>query len=378
MRVTAALLGLLLSLPLAAQSPRDEMARARQAMAAGDHAAAAGHLRRVLEMEHDPLNRPYYQYLLARALAFQGAEDDAAAWLETIWKDGIEGPMASMAAGDPAFAAMRDEARFRELMAAMRATPATLVPLGRTIHAVEGGGAAILASLGADGVLLVDGGYPVRAEAIGKALREANPRPVRFVVNTHAHFDHIGANVLGRDAARLAHPTARRAMREPEEFVPGYRPEPLAQAAMPDVAVESPVTIHFNGETVRLIPLPAHTDGDLAVVFVEAAIVHMGDLYFPGGDTPVLWPGGDPRDFTSKLTDAIASLPDEGRVVSGHGAIVPLKELRAALNRTSAMLDLVEREAAAGKSDEEIAAALDAEGLPGRWSRVLRKGMARD
>src|SRR5215475_14512697 len=132
-------------------------------------------------------------------------------------------------------------------------------------YTLEGQGGMIGALVGPDGVFLVDTQFAPLTEKIVAAVKKISSGPIRFVVNTHVHGDHTGGNenfgkmgtvIFSRDQlrARLARPAGNA--------------QPAPPAALPVVTYDGPVTIHMNGEEVRLIPIrSAHTDGDTLVRF---------------------------------------------------------------------------------------------------------------
>src|SRR5262249_6301270 len=117
------------------------------------------------------------------------------------------------------------------------------------------GNAGILT--GPDGVFLVDAQFPQLTDKLMAAIKKVSDGRIRFLVNTHHHPDHtsdnanigmVGAVILSKDELR-AHLASGN--------------NPTAPAGLPVVTYQGPVTVHINGEDVRLIPVPhAHTDGD--------------------------------------------------------------------------------------------------------------------
>lgn len=360
-------LSLLLLAPLAsAQTYRDELRLARQAVERGDLEAHLAHLNRVLEMDHDRIGRPYYQYQIARAHALRGENETAMGWLENGWEEGIEGPMMSLAIEDPAFAETRELPRFAALVRAMENAPIRIRHLAGTVHQIDGAGCSLLASIGPDGILVVDTGYPITANAVAAAIRAISPLPIRYTINTHEHSDHLGGNaVLGAGAARIAHEDTRTAAAKAEEFVHGFTPAPHPETRWPNVTVDGAATVHFNGETIRIVPLPAHTTSDLVVHFVKAGVVHLGDNFFDS--LPLLYPGRDARRFFSTLGEIVDALPANGHVASGHSDTIPATKFRETWTRSLALLENVAAMKKAGRTEEEIFAATEKDGLPARY-----------
>ena len=83
--------------------------------------------------------------------------------------------------------------------------------VGGSVHMLEGSGGNIAASVGEDGVALVDDQFAPLVPKIEAALRGISSKPVRFVINTHWHGDHTGGNAqFAETAAILAHANVRR------------------------------------------------------------------------------------------------------------------------------------------------------------------------
>lgn len=208
------------------------------------------------------------------------------------------------------------------------------------VHLLEGRGGNIGVLVGADGVLMVDDQFAPLApklQAAIDALSRTNSKP-RFLVNTHHHGDHTGGNaIFGADATVLAHDNVRvrleTAARAKPELTPG----------LPVVTYADSATVHFDGETVRLVHYEhCHTDGDTVVYFESANVVHMGDLFFNGRFPFVdLDSGGSTLGLERAVGAILAELPDDVKLIPGHGALATKAELaryHAMLSDTIAIL----------------------------------------
>lgn len=232
------------------------------------------------------------------------------------------------------------------------------------IDAVGGfGGGNVAVSVGDDGLLVVDSMTKGIAPKLRAALTQLSPAPVRLVVNTHFHGDHAGGNVaLGSSATIVAHAGVRKrlqAMHMPEQ-------------GLPKVTYRDELTLHFNGEDIRLLHCPdAHTDGDTIVVFPQSKVVHLGDLYF-NGMFPAVYRegGGDWRGLIACLDHVLPQLPDDAVVIAGHGALSNMKELHVYLDMLKETTAIVEAhlhraETAQQMIDANVLAKFDALGKGG-------------
>jgi cyclase len=242
------------------------------------------------------------------------------------------------------------------------------------LYLLQGAGGNIAAVMGADGVLLVDDQYAELSERIRAAVQGlgVGDPTVRFVVNTHYHYDHTGGNLpfARAGAVLIAHDALR------SRFAAGgiagnggslTRPVPAAEPrALPVITFDHELTVHLDGEDIRVVHYPnAHTDGDSVVYFPQAHAVHMGDIFvrygFPFIDVNG---GGSVQGMIAACEEVLRTLPAEARIIPGHGELADpaaLREYLQMLKDTSAAVGAALR---AGKSLEQMKQAH----LLGAWS----------
>jgi glyoxylase-like metal-dependent hydrolase (beta-lactamase superfamily II) len=216
------------------------------------------------------------------------------------------------------------------------------------IDAVGGfGGGNVAVSVGGDGILLVDTMTKGIAPKLRAELSRLSPAPVRLVVNTHFHGDHAGGNlVLGSSAVIVAHEAVRKrlqALHMPNE-------------GLPKVTYRDELTLHFNGEDIRLLHCAdAHTDGDTIVVFPQSKVVHFGDLYF-NGMFPAVYRegGGNWRGLIACLDRVLPELPEDLTVIAGHGALSNMRELHAYLDMLNETTAIVEEHLRRGETAQQM------------------------
>ena len=224
------------------------------------------------------------------------------------------------------------------------------------IYMLEGAGGNIGVSAGPDGILIVDDQFAPLAEKIRNALKELDEGPLEFLLNTHFHGDHTGGNaVFGNEAHIVAHTNVRKRLQI----------EDAPQEALPVVTFEDSLSIHFNGEEIRVIHFPnSHTDGDSVIFFTESNVVHMGDLFFSGRFPYVdLSSGGDVEGLIKHIEKLLTELPPDVKLIPGHGPLSNLDDLKTYHQTLVATTEVVRDQIEAGKSLEEIKAA----GLPKKW-----------
>ncbi len=239
---------------------------------------------------------------------------------------------------------------------------AAVEPLRAGVGVVSGSGGNIAVLSGSEGLLMVDAGMAVSEWKIADALRELEGGQVRFLVNTHWHFDHTEGNgwVRAGGAAVIAHRnTARHLARSVriDEWERSFGPVDASER--PDVAIEGPVTLAINGETARVAPYaPAHTDGDLSVLFERADVLHTGDTwangFYPFIDTAT----GGSIDGMIRAADANLALAGEATlVIPGHGPVGRRADLVAYRDMLVDIRDRVAQLKALGRSVDETVAA---------------------
>ena len=224
------------------------------------------------------------------------------------------------------------------------------------VYVLEGAGGNIGATVGDDGVAIVDDQFAPLAPKIQASLRQLSPKPVRFVINTHWHGDHTGGNAEFADtAAILAHANVRKRLMTGGKTAFGEVP-PVSGKALPVVTFEQGLSLWWNGEEIRAIhPGIGHTDGDTVLWFTRSNVVHMGDDYFAGMFPFVdLASGGSVVKLIASLDVILGQVPADAKVIPGHGPVtdVPgLRKYRAMLEGTVAA---VKKARTAGKSVEQM------------------------
>ena len=207
------------------------------------------------------------------------------------------------------------------------------------IYMLEGAGGNIAASIGEDGIVIVDDQFAPLAEKIQASLKSlgVTDKPVRFVINTHYHGDHTGGNAPFANAGStvIAQDNVRKRMASGGTAGNGgsihMENKPTEKEALPIITFEHDVTVHLNGEDIRALHFPAgHTDGDSIIFFPKNNVVHMGDDFvrygFPFIDVSS---GGSVQGMIAAMEKATAQLPADVKVIPGHGQLSNLDDVRA-------------------------------------------------
>ena len=193
------------------------------------------------------------------------------------------------------------------------------VPVAGNVSMLVGSGGNIGVSAGSDGVLIIDDQFAPLAGRIKAALADLGSDSPKFVLNTHFHGDHTGGNAEFGGSVIVAHENVR--LRLVSEGLPAV--------ALPVVTFDDDVSLHFNGEQITLIHMPAgHTDTDSVVYFEQSNVIHMGDHFFNGGFPFVdLGSGGTVQGYINNLERALSWISDDTAVIPGHGPLASKQDL---------------------------------------------------
>jgi cyclase len=222
-----------------------------------------------------------------------------------------------------------------------------------------GAGGNIGLSHGDDGNVLIDDQFAPLTDRILAAVRSIDPDPVRFVVNTHWHGDHVGGNEnIGRTGAVIvAHDNVRQRM-SVEQVVRGETVAASPGGALPIVTFGANLTFHLNGDDIRVVHVEqAHTDGDALVYWTRANVLHTGDVYFNGMLSFIdLDSGGTIAGLRSAVGEALAMTNDATVIIPGHGPIARRTDLVAYGDMLASLHGQISEAMEQGRSLEEIKA----------------------
>jgi len=209
----------------------------------------------------------------------------------------------------------------------------------------------VVASIGRDGILLVDTGWAQTADELNREIKELSDDIIKVIILTHPHGDHIGGRgVLGKNATLISHKHAKN-----ELAGKYYALEPLHGQELPAILIDDELSLNFNGEDIRIIPAPGHTRSDMIVHFIDSGVVCMGDLLF-SETFPVIFPvwGGDADQFLETIKKLIEELPADAKLIPGHGHVSSLDDLKAYFQMATETIDLIKQSMAEGKSAQEM------------------------
>jgi glyoxylase-like metal-dependent hydrolase (beta-lactamase superfamily II) len=196
-----------------------------------------------------------------------------------------------------------------------------------------GAGGNIGLSYGEDGNVLIDDQFAPLTDKIAAAVGTLDRDPVRFVINTHWHYDHTGGNEnFGkRGSVIVAHDNVRKRM-STDQFLAALNQKIPAspKGALPVVTFAEGVSLHLNGDTLHIIHVAnAHTDGDALVHWQRANVLHMGDTFFHKVTFPFvdLSSGGSIDGMIAAANRGLSMANATTRIIPGHGPVATRADL---------------------------------------------------
>jgi glyoxylase-like metal-dependent hydrolase (beta-lactamase superfamily II) len=258
-----------------------------------------------------------------------------------------------------------------DLLASFRAqfnaVPMETQKLADNVTMFDGPGGAVVVLNGPDGKVVVDTFVAPAWPRLKEALDGLGNAPVKYVIDTHWHFDHTdnNAHLHAAGATVLAHENTKKRMSEPHDLPVLYRGadgalaglhfDPSPAEALPQQTFATSYQLQANGETLALQHVaPAHTDSDIYVHFQNANVISMGDLFF-NSMYPYIDPGtGGTITGNIAAVDKILSLAgNDTKIVAGHGPLGNKADLTKFRDMLITSRDRIQKLKSAGKSAQE-------------------------
>ncbi len=248
------------------------------------------------------------------------------------------------------------------------------IEVASNIYMLMGAGGNLGLSTGKNGSFLIDDQYAPLTEKILAAISEVSDQQLKFLINTHWHFDHTGGNEnIGKgDTIIVAHDNVRERMSKGQMMKAfNLKVPPASPQALPVVTFPESLTFHWNDETIEVIHFPnAHTDGDAAVFFKNANVIHTGDLFFNG-----IYPfidagsGGSLNGMIQSLEKIIKRTNKATKIIPGHGPLGTADDLQSYMDMLKTIYGRVDKLLKAGKSVDEIVAAKPTADFDTKWGK---------
>ncbi len=276
-----------------------------------------------------------------------------------------------------------------DLLASFRAqfnaVPMETQKLADNVTMFDGPGGAVVVLNGPDGKFVVDTFVAPAWPRLKEALDGLGNAPVKYVIDTHWHFDHTdnNAHLHAAGATVLAHENTKKRMSEPHDLPVLYRGadgalaglhfDPSPAEALPQQTFATSYQLQANGEILALQHVaPAHTDSDIYVHFQNANVISMGDLFF-NGMYPYIDPGtGGTITGNIAAVDKILSLAgNDTKIVAGHGPLGNKADLTKFRDMLITSRDRVQKLKSAGKSAQEAVAEKPFADLDAAWGKGI-------
>lgn len=238
----------------------------------------------------------------------------------------------------------------------------TVERLRDNISMLTGSGGNIVVFTGPDGKLLVDAGISVSQTKIQAALDGLSPAPLKYVINTHWHWDHADGNEWAHKAGAtiIAQENVLKRLSNTERVEDwNYTFQPVAAGGRPSVTFKTDKTLKFNGEIIVMKNYGlGHTDGDTSVYFRKADVLALGDIFW-NGHYPFIdnAHGGGINDTIRWVNESLKRAGEKTLIVPGHGRAASRAQLVEYRDMLVAARDNIARLKKQGKSLEEVIAA---------------------
>lgn len=244
--------------------------------------------------------------------------------------------------------------------------------LGSGIYSLNWGtmGLNVGVSTGADGILLVDAQEEGAVPRLLAEIAKRSDKPVRMVINSHWHFDHVGANEYYRQhgATIIAQENTRVRLMSEQVNPLGGKQAAFPPSFWPTLTFADALALHFNGYDIDVVHMPSgHTDGDVIVRFRQPDVLFAADLFNNGDYTRVDLRGGSLDGMIAAYQKLLPTLDDQVKVVPGRGRVGGKRDMENYLAVMLALRDRIGKLVTEGKSREEAVAAKPSADFDGKW-----------
>lgn len=228
-------------------------------------------------------------------------------------------------------------------------TPISVTELSENVHRLfVNNSVAVVVFSGSDGLLIVDTGYERTSADLGEKISEVSKEPLRYIVNTHLHGDHVGGNkAIGSGVDIIAHQNVKAYMLQNDDG---------SRKGVPNLTFTQQMELDFNNQTLQLVHLPkGHTNSDIIIHFPESNVLVVGDLlfanYFPYVD---VGNGGNPLQFLENVDWIVENFPHDVTVVGGHGPVFTIDDYKAWRDELQKTLEVLKQHKQKGYTADKM------------------------
>ena len=220
-------------------------------------------------------------------------------------------------------------------------------------------GGNILLTVGDEGAVMIDNGIDGLLPALTTALQKITPQPIRYLINTHGHFDHAGNNAQfgSKKTQIVAHQNMRKFMFE--QGIPGMKGiTPVPAAALPVITYSDQMAFYVNGNLMQLVNVAsAHTNGDTVIHIPNENIIHAGDVLFNGMFPFIdLSLGGSIDGYIAAQKRIYALANGTTKIIPGHGPIATREDLKKSITMLEYGREQVQQLINKGLTEDQVVA----------------------
>src|SRR3954468_17500428 len=245
--------------------------------------------------------------------------------------------------------------------------------LGNKTYMLEGQGGNITVAVGTDGIIMIDSQFSPLHDKIKAAITKISPLPVKYLINTHYHGDHVdgnelfhkeGATIVGHDNLRI------RLAAGTTNLFNGNKTPPAPAGAIPTVTYQvGDMKVQVGGRVAELRHvINAHTDGDTWVFFPDANVLALGDTVtrnYPNID----WGNGGNIEGMVLASDRyLKAANDNTKIVPGHGGLATRANLQEFRDMLATVRDRLQKLLDEGKTEQEVLALDPLKDLNVKWA----------
>ena len=249
------------------------------------------------------------------------------------------------------------------------------IDLGHNTYRLEGAGGNVTVAVGSDALIMVDSQFAPMHDKLKAAITAISPLPVRYLIDTHFHPDHVGGNeafqaegatVVAQDNIRI------RLAAGTTNGISGAKTPPAAPGALPkQTYVGGAMTLEAGGRRAELTHFNnAHTDGDTVVYFADANVLCAGDIMnnLKRYQSIDFANGGDIRWVERALERILTMINGETKIMTGHGALASRADVIEYKEMITAVRERIEKLVEDGKSEADVIAARPLKDLDAKWA----------
>ena len=258
------------------------------------------------------------------------------------------------------------------MRAAASTAPIQSTKVTDTIFLLQGVGGNMVAQIGPDGRLLIDSSMATASHTLLQVLGKLGAKPLRMLINTCWLFDHTDGNAALYEAGAfiIAQENTRLRLSTPQKIpLLNLSLNPAPNEALPQLTFVDSDKLYFDNDELDLIHTPnAHTDSDIFVHFVNANVIHTGDLYY-NGSYPLIYgnSGGTINGLIRGVDQVLEIADDKTKIVPGHGALGNKGTLQKYRDMISTVANRIEKQKIAGQSLEQVVAGKPTADLDAAW-----------